>query len=289
MFYALIALAGLAIVSIISVFIPVKEAENCITLYMRLISRRVLAELIGIPFSLVNRGSLNPKAIVLENLPINLRGEQERSRIDEALSRYVHLKEHVEVIKIQNGKIARSRFAFDYQDFNEPKLQQLKEMYQLDKIIENAKTDFEKALIIADWLRAQFRYGGPNAVSRNINALEIIERGKNGECFRCGSISRAFVQCLLSLGIQGRILNIAYKLNYAHVVPEVWTDNLGKWIVIDVDNNLHYTLNDVPLNALELHNIWFKNEWERVEVVFGNSQHVKSPDISPCKKIHFYT
>ena len=40
MYYAIIAFAGLVIVSIIFVFIPVKKAENRITLYMKLISRR---------------------------------------------------------------------------------------------------------------------------------------------------------------------------------------------------------------------------------------------------------
>ena len=140
MFYAIIAFAGLVIVSIISVFIPIKKAENRITLYTKLISRRVIAEVIGILFSLVSHGSLNPKVVILKNLPIKLQDKQERGRIDETLFRDAHLREHVQVIKIQNEKIVRSRYAFDYEDFNEPKLQQLREMYQLDKMTENAKT-----------------------------------------------------------------------------------------------------------------------------------------------------
>lgn len=244
-----------------------------------LVLKRSLAELIGRGYSLWRYGV--PDAAQL----LSLMGEGDLSAFaDDSFKIFPGLR-----VEIQTPRIVRSSFRFYHEDLSHPLLDELRSRYHLDKITNGTKTDFERALILANWLRGRITYGPPSrSGARAFSACEILQRAETGERFWCGSTVIAFIQCLLSLGINARLLNIAYKPQYAHVVSEMWRDEVGKWVLIDVDNNVHYLFEGVPQNALELHNHWHRQTWRDVEIVLGERLSTKEPDISPYNKVHFY-
>ena len=124
--------------------------------------------------------------------------------------------------------------------------------------------------------------GRPHNVDYNFNALDILARAKNGENFFCSEYSTVFVQCALSLGYTGRYVGL-FK---GHVVAEVWSDEYAKWIIMDVQNNLHYEKDGVPLDALELHEIWEKKDFSRIHVLQG--LHGEAIEIEEIKRLLSY-
>lgn len=192
-------------------------------------------------------------------------------------------------VYVQNEQIVSSSFVYEFETPCHYMFSHLQEQYDLAEITKSDETDFDRAWSIANWLRSQFGYGDPSRpVSRSFNVIEILQRGQKGERFRCGTISGAYIQCLLSLGIQGRVLNIANPSGKGHVVTEVWCNNLKKWVLFDVDNNVGYTVNKTPASAYELHKAWINQATETVELVRGKCQDIKVPDIEPNNKIDFY-
>jgi len=55
--------------------------------------------------------------------------------------------------------------------------------------------------------------------------------------------------------------------NVGHSVPEIWSNQYRKWVLLDPDLNLHYERDGVPLSALEMHEAWLAHEAEAVTVV----------------------
>lgn len=158
---------------------------------------------------------------------------------------------------------------FQYEDFSAPQLKALRDRYRLDELTEGAKDEFEKLVILRDWVRRSIKKGQPKNVDYNFNALDILKRAEAGEGFFCSEYSTVFVQCALSLGITARYLGL-FK---GHVVTEVWSDDYAKWAVMDIDNNLHYERNGFPQDALELHDAWEAKNFAGIKAVKGMDRH----------------
>ena len=191
------------------------------------------------------------------------------------------------IIELNNELIISGYYIFDYEKQNHPELAQLRDYYDLKKIIHKDHMDYQRAWSVANWLRCQMDYGDPiRPFFHRFNALEILQRAREGEKFRCGGISCVFVQCLLSLGIQARLLNIENPSGKAHVVTEVWCDK--KWVIFDVDNNVSYLVKGEEASAHDLHQLWINSAWDEAELVNGSCQHVKPSDIQTYQKVDFY-
>ncbi len=193
-----------------------------------------------------------------------------------------YLKEHLKIIKYDNKPIVRSNFSFDYQPFNEKKLETLRKKYNPVEIIGPAKNEFDKILIIRKWVNSRWRFGIPHNISYNFNALDILERAEKGERFFCSEYTTTYIQLLASFGITARYVGL-FK---GHAVAEVWSEDYNKWVVIDPTFNLYYEMDGIPINALELHNIWVQGDWRGVNVVLGNKG--KEIEKYPFKLIDYY-
>lgn len=167
------------------------------------------------------------------------------------------------VLKFNNNFISDESFDFDYQQYEEEKLRLLRERFGLESVVSPAKTEFEKFVLLMNWVRHQWRFGRPGNVEYNFNAIDILERGRSGAQFCCSEYATTYVQCAVSLGFEARYAG----LFAGHVVAEVWSDELAKWAVMDVTHNCYYKMNGVPLNTLELHRSFHQGIWQDVEVV----------------------
>lgn len=187
------------------------------------------------------------------------------------LAELLQARPSLSVQKYQNPNIIKSRFPFIYERYDEPKLKILRERYNLDKVVERGKSEFEKMVLIREWSKSRWEAGSRDFRRKDhsyLNALQLLEEvEKYGERFVCYHYTMVFLQCCLSLGWQVRSIKIAESNGYtSHSVAEVWSNQYKKWVMMDTFYNIHYLSKGIPLNVLELHRIWLN--WKEMSKVF---------------------
>ena len=180
------------------------------------------------------------------------------------------------IVEWQNEWIVRSAYEYDYQA-KDDMLVELREKYELDAVVAGGRTEFEQMLLLKEWVRNRWDHGwSREPVARN--ALEILEAAELGSDFNCGYYSVTMMQSLLALGFVARRAGIAKAQsdwmaldegNIGHSVPEVYSHDFHKWILLDADMNVHYELDSVPLSVLEIHRAWVDRRWNEVKMVTG--------------------
>lgn len=136
-------------------------------------------------------------------------------------------------------------------------LTQLRNTYQLDKIIAGKKTDFDKVKAICGWARQRWEHNGVNTPLKN-DPISILEEAATGKSFRCVEYGIVVSGALNAVGIPARTL--ALKMEHAdtvsfgagHVVAEAYLRDQKKWVMVDGQFNVIPMLKDTPLNAVEL-------------------------------------
>jgi len=164
---------------------------------------------------------------------------------------------------------------FIHESSDIPEMIELREKYQLKKIISNAKTEFEKFIKLRSLVQQCWKYHGYDQVPEKNNSLKILEAAEKGRNFECWYYATVFVQCAVSLGFKARRLGIGIHPSVerpgstGHIVAEIWSNEFQKWIVMDADINAHYEKDGVPLNALELHNLWVTQRLGDIKYIQG--------------------
>lgn len=121
-----------------------------------------------------------------------------------------------------------------------------------------------------DWVAAQWPHSVPEPYPPwdALIVLDWIRSGKTGGF--CGQYAQVFLQSLATLGFTARYVEIGSQDNpYAHYITEVWSNDHDKWVMMDVDYNLHFERGGVPLSVLEIHDALLESELSDVEVVPG--------------------
>ena len=180
------------------------------------------------------------------------------------------------IVEWQNEWIVRSAYEYDYQA-KDDMLEELREKYELDAVVAGGRTEFEQMLLLKEWVRNRWDHGWSREPEAR-NALEILEAAELGSDFNCGYYSVTMMQSLLALGFVARRAGIAKAQsewmaldegNIGHSVPEVYSHDFHKWILLDADMNVHYELDGVPLSVLEIHRAWVDRRWNEVKMVTG--------------------
>ncbi len=165
----------------------------------------------------------------------------------------------------------------EYGDPLAPRSVQLREEYRLDSVVAGCDTEFEAQRALKRWVRSRWDHGWSLSFDKVKDALDILHEADRGEHFNCGFYNRVFVECARSLGWVARpvgigVRDIAFPRghnvgNVGHSVPEIWSNQHRKWILLDPDLNVHYERGGVPLCALEIHDAWLSHEAEAVTMV----------------------
>lgn len=166
------------------------------------------------------------------------------------------------VLAATNPEIVRSSHPYGLQRPS-AKLKTLREKYRLDQVIAPGETELEKLLLLRDWARR--RWSRNNGFGGKWDALEILS-APEGEKGMCVHFATVFWQGALSLGFCARPV----ILNH-HFVAEVWSDEFGKWVVMDVEGiyppvgfdaygTAHYLDEQTgePLGVLEVHRAYHR-------------------------------
>lgn len=149
------------------------------------------------------------------------------------------------------------RYRFYYSDtLDNAYLRTLKSRYPLESLVSGETTDMGKIVNILDWTSRQWEHSGSNQPAKQ-DALTILNEAQEGKQFRCVEYGIVATAALNSVGIPARTLGLKTRdvekvmRGAGHIVSEVYSKDLGKWLFIDPQFNVIPTLNGVPLNGVE--------------------------------------
>jgi transglutaminase-like putative cysteine protease len=165
------------------------------------------------------------------------------------------------------------RFTFDASE--NPKLKELRERYRLEEVVAAGKDEFERQVLLNDWVHRQFKkFGQPSTKTQG--ALDILRAIGEGNTFFCAQYADTLVSTAASLGWVDRPLALrrhqgANKAGGSteHSVTEIWSNQYAKWVMLDPTSNMYLEKDGVPLNAYEIRQEWFYHAGAGLVFVVG--------------------
>ena len=163
--------------------------------------------------------------------------------------------------KFTEGGNAVISYDFEHEDYKI-----LLEKYNIAEIAGNG-SEYEKTLRLMNEFAPRLSHFGNFDYSVDIEALPLLEysldKPENGINCRCKA--QILNEMLLSLGIYSRKLWIMPNSKYdgeCHVVNEVWDTTLGKWVMVDISNNIYWVDKEgKPLSVLEIRQLAVNREF----------------------------
>lgn len=173
------------------------------------------------------------------------------------------------------------RFVFD--SAANPKLKELRERGRLDEVVAEGKGEFARQVLLNDWVHRQFkRFGRPTSGERG--GLEVLAGIDRGDSFFCAQYAELLVSAAASLGWNDRLLALrrhqgvnAHGGSTEHTTTEIWSNEFGKWVMLDPTSNMYIERAGEPLNAWEIRQEWFYHGGTNLTFVVGKekSRHKK--------------
>jgi hypothetical protein len=146
----------------------------------------------------------------------------------------------LKVLASHNEEILYTSMPFEYEKYDEPALVELRTKYKLDEVVAGASSEIDKMIKLRNWVAAQWKYDPPIPYYPAWDAREILKLHKGF----CVQFAIANMQCALSLGMQARFVfghfpsvKLKGRIVSGHEVTEVWSNELGKWVMMDAQRN----------------------------------------------------
>lgn len=193
----------------------------------------------------------------------------------------------IKILDIKVMKITKSWLPFYFENSYHERLIELRSRENLDEVVRPAGTEFEKILLLKDWTRRQWEsqdFPFPYPPWDALIILDWIRGGKTtGFCVQYAVV---YAQSLQSLGIPVRYLDIESQSRKGHFLTEVWSKDYNKWVVMDPYFDIHFEKDNIPLNALELHNVACDKKYGNINVVKG--PYIQNKDYNRKSLIDYY-
>ena len=165
------------------------------------------------------------------------------------------------ILKFDNQEIVTSPINFGYEPPDQPDIARFRKRYNIDKIVEGAKTDFDRAWRLAKWvnsipiLREGFDVGyNPWDINK------IFVETPSGPKIKphCLGYAITLITALTSINIPARHWCERGFRDCSHEVVEAWCQELGKWVYLDPSLATYYydLKTKTPLSIMEMHNLW---------------------------------
>jgi len=144
------------------------------------------------------------------------------------------------------------RYVFDYRIPHSTRRDNFKEVKTLIHADKLGKID--SLVTIAKWVREKLKFGTPDYSDGRYLVEETLGAKRSKEfSVLCDSYSRLFVIAYQSMSIPSRIVELE-----GHIVPEVFSREQGRWIMIDPTNGYYLTKDGVPLSVVAIINCYKK-------------------------------
>ena len=166
---------------------------------------------------------------------------------------------NLNVSTVNNADFRYTSIPFQYEDPNSPRMKNLREKYKLDQVVADGKTEFEKLVLLRNWVATYWKYKPPEGHYPEWDADEILTR-KIGFCVQ---YAITYMECATALGYQTRFV-MGNNYETGHEVTEVWSDDYAKWVFMDPNNNLFdlNTKTKAPMDLLEVRNLILKTYYD---------------------------
>jgi hypothetical protein len=172
-------------------------------------------------------------------------------------------------------KIIRGKYDFRFEDTSAPKVAWLQQ-YTLP-VIATSRGQWDSYLRLRKWVREQIPNKDPLMESQ-WDAQRILQAVWRDPAagFICDAYAATYVSACISAGLHARMLHLGDAYGRGHYATEIWSDTYTKWVFMDPLYDCHFTVDTVPLSALELHHRWKNRTWEGVEKQGDPKGHVRS-------------
>lgn len=193
------------------------------------------------------------------------------------------LKKAYKVTSLRHYPVRKSSFPFIYENPQHPRLKDLRTKFKLDSVVIGAKTEFEKILQLKSWVARQWQWHllQPDEDIFEWDAEKILTPDSSGKIYGgfCLHYAIVMMQVLQSFGLQSRIVSADYSIWSGHEICEVWSNEFGKWIMLDANFDTYFvdSSTGIPLNTLELHDLFVqafyphsmidRDNWSREKLV----------------------
>jgi transglutaminase-like putative cysteine protease len=162
----------------------------------------------------------------------------------------------------------------EFEDIASPFFDDLRTRYHLDEVVHGRKSETERQLALTAWVHQRWQHSGLSEPSHE-DALTILREVAAGKRYRCVEYSVVLAQVLQSMGYPARVVSLgmdglSFGIGKSHVVTEAWNNELGKWILLDGQNNGTWTLDGALLSAAEVRQVR-RSSPERLRFTLGPS------------------
>ena len=152
---------------------------------------------------------------------------------------------------------------YTWENLDHTELRRLKNEHALGSIVERGTNEFEKQLLLKNWVFSTLPLGYNNSTQYK-SALEVLNDRNNPGGFNCTWYVLTFLQCAQALGWYVRKLGIDTdhgfgKEEMRHTVVDIWSSKHNKWYVIDLMFNVHFEKGAIPLNSYEIRKAYLEN------------------------------
>jgi hypothetical protein len=173
---------------------------------------------------------------------------------------------------VENGYTRR----FKFDSHKNLKLKELREHYKLDEIVSPGKDEFDRQVLLLDWVNQQFKkFGRPSASPRG--AAEILRDIEAGHTFFCSQYADVLVSAAASMGWIDRSLALRRPDSMGegsteHSSTEIWSNQFRKWVMFDPTFAMYVEKDGLPLSAYELRQEWFYHDGKDLVFVLGKDR-----------------
>ena len=142
---------------------------------------------------------------------------------------------------------------YQFDKYGDAELEKLRRDNHLDDVVAPGSNEFEKQLLLMEWVHQQIEYGDPDTHGKVRDPLELLNLSRKGTVLYCECFASLYISSSASLGWVARPIDIP-----THSFTEIWSNQYHKWIMMDPNGNFYAELRGVPLSAYELRKEWFE-------------------------------
>lgn len=187
------------------------------------------------------------------------------------------------VVESENPRLKSNTAFKGFEDLTASRFDALRTRYQLDTVIHEEDDEFQRQLLLRNWIRSVIKIGDfEPAYPGNDFAENILDEALKGQGYHCGHYMIVQNAVMNAYGYVRRCLGAGPGVRGGpdghHGVNEIWSNKFQKWYLSDAKYNHHFEKNGIPLSALEIRDEYLKNKVADVQLVKGPSRRIIKSD-----------
>ena len=170
-----------------------------------------------------------------------------------------------------------------FEDLSNPGFQHLIEKYQLDTIFHGETDEFQRILLLRQWIKSVIKIEDHSPhYSGEGYAEGILDAALKGEGFHCGHFMKVQNGIMNAYGYVTRTLGAGPGVKGGpdghHGINEIWLNDYNKWFLSDAKYDHHFEKDGIPLSALEVRDEYLKNKAADIVKVKGPERTITDED-----------